>query len=245
MKTETMGTAVVLLTAFALAGCSATLPPNELVTARSTYARAAQGPAASVAPADLDTAKKSLDLAENSFKDDGDTYVTKDLAYAAARSAELAETRARTTLAMKAKDQTNASAHANEKNQAQLTAAELANTKGQLASQSQALATETERRQEAERRAAQAAADLAKFASVKQDPVRGMVITLSGGVLFESAKWQLLPSAQGKLNEVADALTKQDVSSTMVVEGHTDSQGKDAANQELSQKRADAVRTYL
>jgi outer membrane protein OmpA-like peptidoglycan-associated protein len=61
----------------------------------------------------------------------------------------------------------------------------------------------------------------------------GMVITLSGGVLFASAKWQLLPAAQTKLNEVADALTKQDKDSAIVVEGHTDSQGKDAANQVL------------
>jgi outer membrane protein OmpA-like peptidoglycan-associated protein len=245
MKTETMRTAVVLVTIFAAAGCASTLPPNELVAARATYARAAQGPASSVALADLDTAKKNLDRAENAFKDNGDTYATKDQAYAAARSAELAETRARTTLAMKSKDQTNATAHANETNQAQLTAAELTKTKGQLASQNQALATETERRQLAENRAAQAAADLAKFASVKQDPVRGMVITLSGGVLFESAKWQLLPGAEGKLDEVANALTKQDVTSTVAVEGHTDSQGKNAANQELSQKRADSVRTYL
>lgn len=245
MKTQTMRTAVVLLSAFVAVGCSSTLPPNELVTARSTYARAAQGPAATAAMADLDSAKKNLDLAENVFKEEGDTYAAKDLAYAATRSAELAETRARTALALKAKDQTNASARANETNQAQQTAAELAKTKGQLASQTDALATETERRKQAEARAAQAAADLAKFASVKQDPVRGMVITLSGGVLFESAKWQLLPAAQGKLNEVADALTKQDVNSTMVVEGHTDSQGKDAANQELSQKRAESVRTYL
>jgi outer membrane protein OmpA-like peptidoglycan-associated protein len=245
MKTETMRTALVLVAVFAAAGCASTLPPNELVAARSTYARAAQGPASTVALADLDTAKKNLDRAENSFKEDGDTYATKDIAYAAARSAELAEAHARTTLAMKAKDQVNATAHANEKNQAQLTSAELARTKGQLSSQNQALATETERRKEAENRAAQAAADLAKFASVKQDPVRGMVITLSGGVLFESAKWQLLPGAEAKLNEVADALTKQDMTSTIAVEGHTDSQGKDAANQELSQKRAESVRTYL
>lgn len=227
------------------AACSATLPPNELVTARSNYTRASQGPASKLAPADVSEAKKQLDQAEASFKEEGDTPETKDIAYAAARSAELAESRARIAEANHLKEQTNASQRANEVNQAQVTSAELAKTKGQLATQGQALATEKERREEAERRAAQAAADLAKFASVKQDPVRGMVITLSGGVLFESAKWQLLPSAQAKLNEVADALTKQDKDSAMVVEGHTDSQGAAAMNQELSQKRAESVRTYL
>jgi outer membrane protein OmpA-like peptidoglycan-associated protein len=245
MNIRTIRRGLVLTAILTTAGCSATMPPNELVTARSNYARAAQGPATQLAPADLDTAKKALDQAENSFKEEGDTAETKDIAYAAARASEIAESRARTVEANKIKEQTNASQRANEVNQAAVTKEELAKAKGQLATQGQALATEKERREEAEKRAAQAAADLAKFASVKQDPVRGMVITLSGGVLFETAKWQLLGSAQTKLNDVADALTKQDKDSTMVVEGHTDSQGKEAANQELSQKRAESVRTYL
>jgi outer membrane protein OmpA-like peptidoglycan-associated protein len=245
MNIKNVHTGLVLAAILASAGCASTLPPNELVSARSNYARASQGPAAQLAPSDLDNAKKSLDRAEASFKEEGDTPETKDISYAAARSAEIAESRARTMQANQLKDQTNASQRANEINQAQVTSAELAKTKGQLATQGQALATEKERREEAERRAAQAAADLAKFASVKQDPVRGMVITLNGGVLFETAKWQLIGTASGKLNDVADALTKQDKDSTMVVEGHTDSQGKDAMNQELSQKRAESVRTYL
>jgi outer membrane protein OmpA-like peptidoglycan-associated protein len=242
MKIRTGFVVAAILTT---AGCSTTMPPNELVTARSNYARASQGPAPRLAPADLDNAKKTLDRAEVSFKEDGDTAETKDIAYAAARTAELAESHARAAEANALKERTLAASRANDANQAQLTSAELVRAKGQLATQGQALATEKERREAAERRAAQAAADLAKFASVKQDPVRGMVITLSGAVLFETAKWQLLGSAQTKLNEVAEALTKQDKDSTMVVEGHTDSQGKDAMNQELSQKRAESVRTYL
>jgi len=54
-----------------------------------------------------------------------------------------------------------------------------------------------------------------------------------------------LPTAQLKLNEVATALTEQDPDSTMVVEGHTDSQGKPDFNQKLSQARAQSVRDYL
>ncbi len=72
-----------------------------------------------------------------------------------------------------------------------------------------------------------------------------MVLTLSGSVLFTSGSSTLLPAAQLKLNEVADVLTKQDPDSKMVVEGHTDSQGSASTNQELSQKRAQAVRDYL
>jgi outer membrane protein OmpA-like peptidoglycan-associated protein len=114
----------------------------------------------------------------------------------------------------------------------------------QLVSAGRALKNETDRREEAEKRAAKAAADLAKFASVKQE-ARGMVITLSGSVLFATAKADLLPTAQLKLNEVADVLTKQDPDSKLVVEGHTDSQGGAAYNQELSQRRAQSVREYL
>ena len=72
-----------------------------------------------------------------------------------------------------------------------------------------------------------------------------MVITLSGSVLFASDKSDLLPAAQAKLNEVANALTKEDPTSKMVVEGHTDSQGTAAHNQDLSQRRAQSVRDYL
>jgi outer membrane protein OmpA-like peptidoglycan-associated protein len=113
-----------------------------------------------------------------------------------------------------------------------------------MQAQGVALQTEVQRREAAEKRAAQAAADLAKFASVKQE-TRGMVITLSGGVLFTSGKAELLPAAQLKLNEVATALTEQDPDSKMVVEGHTDSQGAAAFNQDLSQRRAQTVRDYL
>ena len=48
-----------------------------------------------------------------------------------------------------------------------------------------------------------------------------------------------------KLNSVAEALTQQDPDSKMVVEGHTDSQGAAAYNQDLSQRRAQSVRDYL
>ena len=84
----------------------------------------------------------------------------------------------------------------------------------------------------------------ARFAWVKQE-TRGMVITLSGSVLFTSGKADLLPAAQVKLNEVAKALTEQDPDSKMVVEGHTDSQGTTAFNENMSQKRAQSVRDYL
>jgi outer membrane protein OmpA-like peptidoglycan-associated protein len=258
MKMRNIGHLVVLTGVVGAAACSASLPPQDLVTARATYDRADKGPAHELDPADLHVAKEQLNAAEASFKDDGDTQNTRDQAYLAARKSELAEVVAQTMQSNQTKDGVVNAMHADEKQAVARTSAELGRTKAALATQGAtidaqgvALGDEKARREDAERRAAladkraaAAAADLAKFASVKQE-ARGMVITLSGSVLFASAKWDLLPAAQLKLNEVANALTKEDPVSRMVVEGHTDSQGAAAYNQELSQHRAQAVRDYL
>jgi outer membrane protein OmpA-like peptidoglycan-associated protein len=227
----------VILGVLVAAGCSNALPPQDLTNARTAYERASKGPAAQLSPADLHTAKESLDVAEQTFTKDGATLETKDTAYVAIRRAELAESHARTLQATRAKDQTNTNLAAAEKSNAQVTTAELGRANAQIAMQGQKLADEKRRREEAE-------ASLAKFATVKQEP-RGMVITLSGSVFFASAKSELLVSAQTKLNEVAEALTKMDPESTIVVEGHTDSQGNATFNQDLSQRRAQSARDYL
>ena len=259
MKTINKLAPGVLLAAFTgVFACATTPPPKDLTTARATFERASHGAAVQFAAADLHSAKESLDVAESSFTEDGDTQKTTDLAYTATRRAELAEAHARTEQAIRAKTETDARLRLTETSNAQHTTAELGAVKTQMAIQGQqlqasgqqlvsagqALKNETERREEAEKRAAKAAADLGKFASVKQE-TRGMVITLSGSVLFATAKADLLPTAQLKLNEVADVLTKQDPDSKLVVEGHTDSQGGAVYNQELSQRRAQSVRDYL
>ena len=132
------------------------------------------------------------------------------------RKAEFAEVIARTMQSNQTTDGVVDAMHADETKAVAATSAELGRSRTRVATQrvaleaqGAALKDEKARREEAEKRAAQAAADLAKFATVKQEP-RGMVITLSGSVLFASAKWDLLPAAQLKLNDVANALTKED-----------------------------------
>ncbi|MEO7330902.1 MAG: DUF4398 domain-containing protein, partial [Minicystis sp.] len=166
-------------------GCAAALAPPELVTARTAYGHASQGPAAQVNPTDLHTARESLDAAELSFDQNGDTQDTRDLGYAAERRAQLAESRARAMLATQQKERTIAQMHAMTADQAKNANAQLGVANQALATQSAQLQGEVARRQEAERRAAAATAALAKLASVKEEP-RGMVITLSGSVLFTS-----------------------------------------------------------
>jgi outer membrane protein OmpA-like peptidoglycan-associated protein len=237
---STLGFAI----AVGISACATTAPPADLVAARTSYERAQHGTAAKFNPADLDTARKAIQAAEQSFADEGDTQQTRDLAYAADRRSQIAEARANTTQATAKAQQTTDDMHATTSAQLGRANQKLALQGQQMQTQSQQLTTEREAREAADKRAAQAAADLAKVASVKQED-RGMVITLSGGVLFASGKADLLGNAQMKLNSVADALTQQDPDSTMIVEGHTDSQGKVAYNQELSQRRAQVVRDYL
>jgi len=84
---------------------------------------------------------------------------------------------------------------------------------------------------------------LAKSMAVKQED-RGTVITLSGSVLFESGKATLLAGAQEKLSQVAQALKNQ-AEHHFIIEGHTDAVGSSRINDELSKKRAEAVKMYL
>ena len=71
-----------------------------------------------------------------------------------------------------------------------------------------------------------------------------MVITLSGSVLFASNQSALLPEARSRLDQVSDVLLSTRERHIMV-EGHTDSQGSNSYNMDLSQRRADSVRNYI
>ena len=96
---------------------------------------------------------------------------------------------------------------------------------------------------DSEKRTADARAELALLAEVKEEE-RGLVVTLSGGVLFRFAESTLLPSAKVKLDQVAKALLAVRTRN-ITVEGYTDSKGSELYNQGLSQRRADTVRNYL
>jgi outer membrane protein OmpA-like peptidoglycan-associated protein len=219
------------------AGCATVAPPPELLEARSTYGRVSKGPAAETKPDDLLTAKQQLDRAEGSFSDKGDVPATRDAAYIAVRKALFAEADANTIVNLKAKADADLRAQ-------QLQSSDLSATKGQLVRTQQELDKERTAREEAEKRAAIAMADLKKIAAVKQDN-RGLIITLPGGVLFKTDKYELLPAAMVQLNQVADVLLRNSPDSKINVGGFTDAQGPEPHNQELSENRARSVADYL
>ena len=83
----------------------------------------------------------------------------------------------------------------------------------------------------------------AKLAAFKEEE-RGLVLTLSGSVLFTSNQATLLVSAENRLNQISEALIAAG-NRSLLVEGYTDSRGQDSYNLDLSQRRADAVRSYI
>jgi outer membrane protein OmpA-like peptidoglycan-associated protein len=95
--------------------------------------------------------------------------------------------------------------------------------------------------QQAQARAAQLEAQLADMAAKKTD--RGMVVTL-GDVLFATNQARLNPEGMRTVRKLADFM-QQNPQRTVLVEGFTDSTGSSAHNRQLSERRADAVRTAL
>ncbi len=69
-------------------------------------------------------------------------------------------------------------------------------------------------------------------------------ITVSGNVLFEVGKSNLLPGAMAGLNEVVDVM-KKNPRTRWVVAGHTDNTGSYELNKRLSFERANSVANYL
>jgi OOP family OmpA-OmpF porin len=87
------------------------------------------------------------------------------------------------------------------------------------------------------------AAEPPKAAPVPK-PARIERITLGADASFDTGKSDLKPEGKASLDGLAAKLRDVQIES-MVVTGHTDSVGSDAANQKLSLRRAEAVKAQL
>jgi outer membrane protein OmpA-like peptidoglycan-associated protein len=76
-----------------------------------------------------------------------------------------------------------------------------------------------------------------------RESARGLIVNMSG-VWFDTGKATLKPGAREKLSKIA-AILAAHRNLKLEVEGHTDNTGSQDLNQELSERRADAVRDYL
>jgi outer membrane protein OmpA-like peptidoglycan-associated protein len=135
--------------------------------------------------------------------------------------------------------------------QAALAQQQAAENQAQQAAQARA-AAEVEA-QKARQAAAQAEAEKAQLRAQllqqlnavlqTRDSARGLIVNMSD-VLFDTGSSTLKPGAREKLAKISGILLAHPGLS-MQIEGHTDSVGSDEFNQELSGRRADAVRDYL
>ncbi len=76
-----------------------------------------------------------------------------------------------------------------------------------------------------------------------RDTARGLVVNMSD-VLFDSGKYTLRPLAREKLAKISGIVLGYP-SLKLAVEGNTDSVGTESFNQQLSEQRAEGVRSYL
>ncbi|NNF39314.1 MAG: OmpA family protein [Gemmatimonadetes bacterium] len=72
----------------------------------------------------------------------------------------------------------------------------------------------------------------------------GIQVTFDSGILFDFDSDALRSEARANLADLGASLTEYEGTRVLVV-GHTDSRGTDEYNQALSERRANAARTYL
>lgn len=93
------------------------------------------------------------------------------------------------------------------------------------------------------RRLDKQAAELAAVAETRRTE-QGIVTKLKGDLLFSSGSSALSAEAQSNLSQISGIMKKYPENIVTVI-GHTDSQGSDSANMNLSEQRAKAVKSYM
>jgi outer membrane protein OmpA-like peptidoglycan-associated protein len=237
----------MLAAAVITAGCtSMPTQTSQLDQTRSNYLAAQRNPnIAKYAAVEMQQASVAMDQANSAAADSGSKAKIDELAYLAQQKIALAQEVAKQKSAEASiasttheRDRMRLESRTNEANQATLAAEQ-----SQLAAQAaQAKTADAQlKMEEAQARTAQLETQLAGMAALKTE--RGMVITL-GDVLFGSDLTRLTADGMRTVQKLADVLQKNP-QRAVLIEGFTDSTGSAAHNQELSERRAAAVRTAL
>lgn len=241
----------IVIASASIAACATPKPTKELSEARSAYSEAQKSSAAKLVPDRVLSAKQALDRAESAFQEEPGSFEEKSLAYLAHREALMAMTLAGQAEATKSIEDADVEYKQLQDDYRKLSRKELADREAKLEKarrELEAKGTELDKeraaRIAAESKYQAAMRSLEEIAKVREES-RGMVITLSGAVLFTSGRSELLPIAREKLDKVAEVLQEQDPNKKFVVEGYTDSVGTEENNRRLSQDRADMVRNHL
>lgn len=212
--------------------CGSSGPTPQLVQARQTMQIAKATGTEQLAPNRMQEAQDALVQAERAHSDDPGSNTEANLAYVAKRKAQIAMASGKIVTEMKTE------AALNQEYQSRL--------EQTSRSQRQALRDQARENQQQSQaaRAEDALESLDEVATVKHEQ-NGTVITLSGAALFQTGSADLSDEARQNLDKVARALQLQSKDTKVTIEGHTDTTGATASNEDLSKRRADAVRGYL
>jgi outer membrane protein OmpA-like peptidoglycan-associated protein len=236
MNTKLIAGISLALTMAACASVPLTNPALE--NARSAVSTAEADPNVSkYAALDLHTARTELDAAEAAAVARDERGITQP-AYLATQTARLAQLKA----SAKANDARVAAGRA-DRDQIQLNA-RTKEVDSALLARDQAT-QKTESANAARDQATQQAAALQiEIDALKAKPTdRGLVLTL-GDVLFDTGKADLNPGASRNLDQLVQFLTDHP-ERRVEIDGYTDSVGTDSFNLDLSQRRADTVKSVL
>ena len=226
--------------------------PEELSAARKDYVNAQPA-------ADLSEARTALDLATKEFERDGDSARLRELATIARRRIDTANSRARlandqaylevlTAEATRLKERQNDADRDIEAQAAALPPVPTVVEPKQVVATTTVVPGETPPIPSPETEAmpdlptVSPALESLTFAKVTND-VMGTVITVPAALVFAAGKPGLSREAQARLDEIVVGL--RDANERISIEVHTDSIGSHVNNQQLSAKRARAVRDYL
>jgi outer membrane protein OmpA-like peptidoglycan-associated protein len=209
----------------ALCACATTPQPNAaLESAHAAVTAAESDPNVSkYAALDLEAAKKDLAVADDAANHHQEAQIAQP-AYLAAQNARLAQMHAdakaddaRVAAGQAQRDQIMLAARNREVQNAKMATNVALDQRDQLQSEvDQLKATPTP---------------------------RGLVLTL-GDVLFDTGRAELKPGADRKLDQLAQFLNEHK-ERRVQIDGFTDSVGTDSYNEQLSQRRADAVKAAL
>jgi outer membrane protein OmpA-like peptidoglycan-associated protein len=246
--------------ALALCACASTPRSNAaLETARAAVQTAEADPNVNkYAALDLAVAKKDLDIAETAALQHHDDAVDQP-AYLATQMARMAQVRGaakaddakvaagqierdRIQLNARTREVDRAKAETADANAAAASAnAASANANLAAADANAAAASAIGQRDQAADQAARLQAELDQL---KATPTpRGLVLTL-GDVLFDTGRAEMKSGAVRRIDQLAQFLNEHP-DRLVQIDGFTDSIGSDSYNQDLSQRRAESVKSAL
>ena len=216
-----------------LLACASAPQRNESVEeARSEVQKLSQEPLAQqAASTDIEAARNTLQQADMALQQRKSPEEVNHLGYLALRHAQAGQARVEAARARQevaqAEQERNRIVLQTRERETQQARSEAETAKGAA--------------QSAQSQLANARQELQDLQAKQTD--RGMIVTLSD-VLFDSGRATLKPGADRALDRLAQFL-KANPRTRVIVEGHTDSVGSEAYNEELSHRRAQAVTEAL